>query len=145
MKTNLIILIIITALLSSCAGMHKTQKKPVSSSSVVRDQQKDNKVQADDPPITEVKEKIVSMENKPVDPHEYFVITGSFRNPDNARKFQEQIASDGFISVLLRNEQGLYRVSVKSTDNITEARDKIRYIRNHFKNYEDTWLLISIK
>ena len=96
-------------------------------------------------PIVEVKEKLVEVANTPVDPNTYFVIIGSFRNLSNAISFQKQIATDGFTSTLLQNEAGLYRVSVKSTNDILVAREEIHRIRKGYKLYEDTWLLKSIK
>ena len=73
------------------------------------------------------------------------VIIGSFRIPENAKTYQQQIAKEGFASVILRNEAGLYRVSVMSTDDITRARDNIMKIRRDFPQYWDTWLLIQKK
>ena len=125
----------------SCARMHTAQKDTSSLPVVSRT----GSAKTDNPPINEVKEKIVGTTNKPADPHNYFVIIGSFRSQDNARKYQEEIAYDGFTSMLLKNEEGLYRVSVKATDDILTARNEIRNIRSKFNKYNDTWLLISIK
>ncbi len=148
MNAKLIMLILVSAMLSSCASMHKGRKAPVSSTPATGNSYT-KPAKDDDPPITEVREKIVATPDHPADPHEYFVIIGviigSFRDPGNARKYQEQIASDGFSSVLLKNDQGLYRVSVKATNEILEARSSIRDIRSRFRKYEDTWLLISVK
>ncbi len=94
-------------------------------------------------PIREVEEKLVPVDDKPVDPHRYFVIIGSFRYPDNARQHQTDIREDGFSSEILRNEEGLYRVSVMATNDVSAARAEIMRIRNRFPKYNDTWLLIS--
>ena len=95
--------------------------------------------------IKEVEEKLVPIDEKLPDPHRYFVIIGSFRNPDNAKKYQGQILKKGFSSEILKNEAGLYRVSVMSTDEIEFARDDVRRIRRLFPEYYDTWLLIQKK
>jgi cell division protein FtsN len=93
-------------------------------------------------PIKEVEEKLVPNDNKVPDSHKYFVIIGSFRSPVNARKFQSQISRDGFNSEILKNETGLYRVSVRATDDILEARNEVRRIWSRFPVYSDTWMLI---
>ena len=96
-------------------------------------------------PIIEVEEKLVSVNELPPDPARYFVIIGSFRNPDNAKYYQKQIHLDGFSSELLKNEEGLYRVSVMTFDDILKARKEIKRIRETFPKYSDTWLLIQVQ
>ncbi len=97
-------------------------------------------------PIREVEEKLVTENEQAPDPHRYFVIIGSFRDPVNAREHQEQINKDGFkSSAILRNEAGLYRVSVMATDDVTEARNEVKRIWAQFPAYSDTWLLIQLK
>ena len=146
MKNYLIALLFVSLLLQSCGTMNKSIKKTSSQAeSEEKPKTEAETVKPAESPIVEVKEKLVEVPDIPVDPHVYFVIIGSFKNLANAKKFQEQISSDGFASVLLQNDAGLYRVSVKSTDDITAARNEIRRIRTQFKKYVDTWLLISIK
>jgi cell division protein FtsN len=93
-------------------------------------------------PIKEVEEKLVKNENKEPSPQKYFVIIGSFRDPVNAKEHQSLILKDGFASEVLKNDQGLYRVSVKATDDITEARNEVRRIWAKYPKYSDTWMLI---
>jgi hypothetical protein len=51
---------------------------------------------------------------------------------------------DGFrLSDLMRNEAGLYRVSVLATDDVAIARARVLEIRSQFPKYKDVWLLIS--
>lgn len=133
------------AMLSSCAGVNKQVKtgnisaaelnavKVVSSTSTVSE-----------PAIKEVEEKLVS-NNAIIPAQRYFVIIGSFRNPENAKKYQGQLTDDGFSSEIIKNEAGLYRVSVLATDEIESAREDIRRIRKSFPEYFDTWLLIQKK
>jgi len=96
-------------------------------------------------PIKEVKEKLLPNNELIPDPHRYFVIIGSFRNPENAKRYQVQINKDNFISEILKNESGLFRVSVMATNEIDEARNEIRRIRSSLPMYYDTWLLIQVK
>lgn len=93
-------------------------------------------------PIKEVEEKLVSNEDKTPGPEQYFVIIGSFKNPANAKEHQSVIRKDGFESEILKNEAGLYRVSVMATDDITAARNEVRRIWAKFPEYSDTWMLI---
>ncbi len=146
MKIYLILILMCSSFILSCGGMNKSRKKSIPQPAVTEETPiPKDVIEVKEPPIIEVKEKLVEVKDVPSDPHVYFVIIGSFRYLNNARKFQEQIASDGFTSVLLQNESGLYRVSVKSTDDIFIARNEIRRIRDEFKKYEDTWLLIRVK
>ena len=96
-------------------------------------------------PIKEVEERLVANNNILPNPHRYFVIIGSFRNPDNAKKYQDQILKKGFSSEILKNEAGLYRVSVMATNETREAMKEIRRIRSVFPEYYDTWSLIQKK
>lgn len=94
-------------------------------------------------PIREVEEKLVPVEETAPSPQKYFVIIGSFRDPLNAKEHQSIIKKDGFKSEILKNDAGLYRVSVMATNDVTEARNEIRRIWAKFPAYSDTWLLIS--
>ena len=94
-------------------------------------------------PIKEVEETLVSNEEKAPGPEKYFVIIGSFKDPVNAKEHQAIVRKDGFSSEVLKNEAGLFRVSVMATDDITAARDEVRKIWAKFPRYSDTWMLIS--
>ncbi len=95
--------------------------------------------------ITEIEEKLVEIDAVPVQDYSYFVIIGSFRDKQNAMNYQAELGEKGFSSLLLKNQEGLYRVSVKSTDDISEARKEIQRIRNNYPDHNDTWLLIRKK
>ena len=150
MKKNLIIMIcalIGTSLLSfSCVGTNKhlrKNKKSATENIITKAEEKQSSEPAVE--IKEMEEKLVPIDEKLPDPHRYFVILGSFRNPDNAIKYQGQILKKGFSSEILKNEAGLYRVSVMSTDEIEPAREDVRRIRRMFPEYYDTWSLIQKK
>jgi hypothetical protein len=146
MKYLLYILISVVFLSSSCAGLNKRlrkSRKPVSEQNAPKAEQRtapDNETT-----IKEVEEKLVPNDDGISNLHHYFVIIGSFRNPENSKKYQEQILKEGFRSEILRNEYGLYRVSVLATDDINIARDDIRRIRSSYPKYYDTWLLMQKK
>jgi cell division protein FtsN len=153
MRRGLLILMVFSLVAASCGGVKKRSKKgsvpqPVVTQTVMPEPAKVEVVvpEVKQAPIREVEEKIVPVDNKPVDPSRYFVIIGSFRNPDNARRHQSDIVPDGFrSSELMRNEAGLYRVSVLATNDVTAARAEVMRIRSRFPKYNDVWLLISKK
>ena len=143
-------MMVLAIVAASCGGVKKRSKTatvPPPVKEVVQEPVKQTPVKVSVPePIREVEEKMVPVDNKPVDPSRYFVIIGSFRSQDNARKHQVDIALDGFrISDLMRNEAGLYRVSVMATNDVTAARAEVLSIRARFPKYNDVWLLISKK
>lgn len=127
----------VTLVTTSCAGLNKRTREGSDSGT------KTYLMPAT--PIREVEEKLVPDGEKAPDPHSYFVIIGSFRNPENARERQAVVIKEGFRPEILKNEAGLYRVSVMATDNIEEARAEVRRIWAKFPAYSDTWMLISKK
>jgi len=130
----------------SCAGTKKklkTSQKPASENVVSTPEVREPSESV--APIKEIEEKLVPIDEVKPNPDSYFVIIGSFLNPDNAKKYQTQIKKDGFNSEILKNEEGLYRVSVLATNEINVARDEIRRIRSSYPKYFDTWLLIQKK
>lgn len=98
--------------------------------------------QPEEKEILEIEERLIDVDEEPPADYRYFVIIGSFRSKDNAMQYQSDIGEKGFSSVLLRNEEGFYRVSVMATDDIETARGEIRRIRTGYPEHEDTWLLI---
>lgn len=93
-------------------------------------------------PIKEVEEKLVANEEREPSPQKYFVIIGSFKEPANAKEHQTLVRKSGFASEILKNDAGLYRVSVMATDDIAAARNEVRNIWKRFPEYSDTWMLI---
>ena len=73
----------------------------------------------------------------------YFVILGSFGQLDNAKTFREDLLNEGFSPIILHSETGYYRVCVNSYKSETDARSRVREIRQAFPKYADLWLLIK--
>ena len=71
----------------------------------------------------------------------YFVIMGSFKVLENAKRFQAELSKKRFTSQLLQNEEGLYRVSVFNYNDIEDARSKVFSIRKDYPEHHDVWLL----
>jgi hypothetical protein len=145
MRIILYLFICTVLLSSSCAENKRLRKSNKSTTENIIPEIEEKQVIEPASLIKEFEEKLVVNDEKPPDPHMFFVIIGSFRNPDNAKRYQLQIAKDNFGSEVLKNEAGLFRVSVMATDEINVARDEIKRIRKLFPKYFDTWLLIQKK
>ncbi|WP_232526575.1 SPOR domain-containing protein [Marinilabilia rubra] len=92
--------------------------------------------------IREEKVKSVDIEENEDQIYRYYVIVGSFRYLDNARNYKKDLIDEGFVPVILENENGLYRVSVAAYNDELPARNNIAAIRRNFPKYSDVWLLI---
>ncbi len=143
MKFYIYLLLVAIIFTASCAGTNKSLRNS-------RKQDKESAVQGTSikrtlmpaTPIKEVEEKLVANDEKDPSPQKYFVIIGSFKDPVNAKEHQALVKNDGFKSEILKNDAGLYRVSVMATDDITGARTEVRRIWAKFPQYSDTWMLI---
>lgn len=152
---NIFFLIILMVIFSSCASLRKGSSKmsdsPYSNGGKddgieVREDQRPAVAEGnDDEPeivIREEKVKSVDIEEKDDQIYRYYVIVGSFRYLDNARNYKEKLIDEGFVPVILENENGLYRVSVAAYNSETPARNNIAAIRRNYPKYSDVWLLI---
>jgi cell division protein FtsN len=109
----------------------------------VRDDQKGENNEEDDKVVVR-EEKVRSVDVAEADEHvfRYYVIIGSFRYIDNARTYKKELIENGFIPVILENENGLFRVSVAAYNDEQPARNNIASIRRNYDQYNDVWLLI---
>lgn len=135
------VIFLIVAVLGVSCSKKALQKSDVETASFPVAQEK----VVEELPIVEREEKIVEVEKEPPASNQYYVIIGSFRSRENAVNYQKELKEKGFESNLLRNEEGFYRVSVKSTDEILDARSEIMSIRTRYPEHADTWLLIRKK
>jgi cell division protein FtsN len=72
----------------------------------------------------------------------YNVVIGSYRNGTNANAIKERMQRDGYVVDFVRNDRGLIRVIVKTTDNKNEAlQERIRIRSRYYPNFQDTWVL----
>jgi len=72
----------------------------------------------------------------------FFVIVGSFSSNENAGKFKQELAQQGFKPIILHSETGYYRVCVDSFTEEAAARNRVQGIRTQYPKYADSWLLI---
>jgi len=103
-------------------------------------------VAAEEKPIAIRKEQVTFTQQEDRSSNEsntYFVILGSFGQLDNAKNYRETLLDEGFTPIILHSETGYYRVCVNSFTNETEARDRVKQVRQAFPKYSDVWLLIK--
>lgn len=152
MKTLPIILLAVALMAVSCKSKRLTvidEEPPVVIAPVEEPEQIPEPVlEVENLDIT-VREERFSFDNEEDqiihDPNMYFVIVGSFRSNENARRFSDIVEKQGFSPVLLLSETGFHRVSVDSYTNELSARARVMHIRRDFPEYNDTWLLIRQK
>ncbi len=104
------------------------------------------KTTQDDKPISTKTEQVSFTQQEDRTGNEtntYFVIIGSFSQLDNAKNYRETLLNEGFTPIILHSETGYYRVCVNSYKNETEARTRIKELRQAFPKYSDVWLLIK--
>ncbi|MFW6043059.1 MAG: SPOR domain-containing protein [Marinilabiliaceae bacterium] len=143
-------LLIAGMMLASCGSLRKGSTKM--DESPYADGAKDDGIEVqDEEDPEEDQEEIVVREEKvrSVDIEEedetifrYYVIIGSFRFYDNATTYKEDLKEEGFVPVVLENENGLFRISVAAYDEEKPARKNIASIRRNYPQYSDVWLLI---
>jgi len=103
-------------------------------------------VATEEKPIAVRKEQVTFTQQEDRSSNEsntYFVILGSFGQLDNAKNYRETLLDEGFTPIILHSETGYYRVCVNSFTNETEARDRVKQVRQAFPKYSDVWLLIK--
>ena len=144
MRTSFLLVVLLPVLLlGSCSKQRKLSTKySKSESPYVKEEQVVEKrpEQASDIVIREEKVRVVEQKgNETV--YKYYVILGSFKVIENARKFRDEIVKEKFEPVILENENGLYRVSVNAFNDELQARERIGQIRKQYEKYNDVWLL----
>ncbi|TAJ05780.1 SPOR domain-containing protein [Marinilabiliaceae bacterium JC017] len=153
-KKNWIIMLFAMAVMSTaCSSLSKTGSSSFddSDSPYVEEEETTIATKPKPKPKPKAKSKIVVKEEKvkvieSSEPEnetaKYYTIIGSFRVLDNARNYKKELFDEGFMPVILENENGLYRISVAAYNDEMPARDKITDIRLKYEKYSDVWLLI---
>ncbi len=137
-------LLLTATVLFSCASLNKGSSSFDDSDSPYVKEETTPKVKEQpvvkDIVVKEEKVKVIDQTDSQV--YKYYVIIGSFRVLENAQNYKKQLIGEGFMPVLLENENGLYRVSVSAYNEEMPARNKIGNIRSNYEKYSDVWLLI---
>ncbi len=82
-------------------------------------------------------------ENADFGANKFFLILGSFKDLENAKRIKATLASEDFQPIILMNESGMYRVCGNSYAEEAAARTRIAEVRTKFPKYSDIWLLIK--
>ena len=69
----------------------------------------------------------------------YHVVVGSFKSQINAKSLQSSLKSEGNNTIVVVNEQGMFRVIIASFNEYYDARAKINQIKDRFV---DSWVLV---
>lgn len=73
---------------------------------------------------------------------QYCVIVGSFMYQQNAIHLRNDLMRQGFLgSSVMRNHEGMYRVSLLCSDNWDDAQRELERIRSRYTRFSDAWLL----
>ncbi len=141
---------VLVFLAAGCGGSKKATKTTIESDKSMvavnnnKQERKKEETAAKDTIVVK-EEKLVETVEAPVPKEKYFVIIGSFRYPENVKKYMQQMRDEGFSPFVLRNQEGLFRVAVFSYDDEQLAREKISAIKRAFPQHDDTWLLIKVE
>lgn len=95
-------------------------------------------VEAADPGLPE--EQVSHMDGAAL--MQYCVIVGSFMYQQNAIRLRNDLMRQGFLgSSVMRNNEGMYRVSLLCSDNWNYAQRELERIRSRYTRFSDAWLL----
>jgi cell division septation protein DedD len=102
----------------------------------------DQSLNNEEPILPEDNETAVSNEVILPENYKYIIIAGSFMNIKNARQLVDELNNKGFRSqVVGQNKYGDYRVCYDAFATLSEAQQKLAYIR---KNYNPSaWIFID--
>ena len=78
--------------------------------------------------------------DEPVTAPRYYIIAGSFGDLDNATGLMDDLKSQGFPAELIRTENRMYRVAVKSYRSKQQAIDDLSYVKK-YTGMEGCWVL----
>jgi len=142
---KLVALTLFSILIVSCASLNGGSSSFDDSDSQYVAEETTPKIKEEPKPKQEIvvkEEKVTVVDQENAEIFKYYVIIGSFRVLENAQNYKQQLIEEGFMPVLLENENGLYRVSVSAYNDEMPARNKIGNIRSKYEKYNDVWLLI---
>jgi len=140
-----ITLALVSSVMVSCASLNGGSSSFDDSESPYVAEETTPKVKEEPQPKQKIvvkEEKVTVVDQANAEVFKYYVIIGSFRVLENAKNYKQQLLSEGFMPVLLENENGLFRVSIAAYNDEMPARNKIDNIRIKHQKYNDVWLLI---
>ena len=91
-----------------------------------------------DPVVPIKEEKVVDIEGDSI--RAYYVIVGSFKSKQRAENLRKRLEFMGFKeSAILRNENGMYRVTTASFNTYTDCWNEVFLIRKKYPQFTDAW------
>ena len=148
MKTGVIILVLAFAI-TGCKSKEKMDY--VSRESTIEQQPTEVNVQETIRDTMVIEEKPQAIKHEDVtltqgaDLMDYCIIVGSFMYKDNAVRLRTKLLNQGFYnSSIMRNSEGMYRVSIACDEDLADAKSDLSRIRGQFPAFRDAWLL-SVK
>ncbi|WP_439184796.1 SPOR domain-containing protein [Carboxylicivirga taeanensis] len=139
---KILTLTVLSAFVMSCASLNGGSSSFDDSDSPYVKEETTPVVKKKESKIVVKEEKVKVVDEQEHEVFKYYVIIGSFRVLENAQNYKRQLLNEGFLPVLLENENGLYRVSVSAYNEEDPARKRIGAIRTEYDKYDDVWLLI---
>ena len=93
-------------------------------------------------PVAPIKEeKVVDTESDSI--RAYYVIVGSFKSKQRAENLRKRLVFMGFKeSAILRNENGMYRVTTAPFNTHTDCWNEVFLIRKKYPQFADAWGLV---
>ena len=90
-------------------------------------------------PVAPIKEeKVVDTESDSI--RAYYVIVGSFKSKQRAENLRKRLVFMGFKeSAILRNENGMYRVTTAPFNTHTDCWNEVFLIRKKYPQFADAW------
>lgn len=138
-------LLVMGALLMSCGSKKKmlyveTEPVEVAVEENVQEEKVPEEVVVEEAPVVVRQEKVTVTHG--ADLMRYCIIVGSFVNEQYAVNLRQKLAGMDFSNTsIMRNEQGMYRVSAVCYESEADARKELSRIRKQYPQFKDAWLL----
>jgi len=72
--------------------------------------------------------------------YKYHVVVGSFSKQENAKGLHTKLVSEGYKSIIVVNERGMYRVLISSFNDYKQAH---LHVKDISKRFPDAWVLVQ--
>ena len=138
-------LLVMGALLMGCGSKKKmlyveTEPVEVAVEENVQEEKVPEEVVVEEAPVVVRQEKVTVTHG--ADLMRYCIIVGSFVNEQYAVNLRQKLAGMDFSNTsIMRNEQGMYRVSAVCYESEADARKELSRIRKQYPQFKDAWLL----
>lgn len=87
-----------------------------------------------------INEHITQIENKEIEKG-YYIITGSFKNYDNANNALTRISKENLKANIIPSEEGNYRVGIYVSEKVSDVRTSIKTFRAKYN--KQAWVMLN--